>query len=242
MYWHVFAAGETTYTWTTSGAASGVAFAAAFASVDPTNPVDTSSANVAGAGSAVSAPSVSTASGGDALVATYLGYTRAETWTTWTAPSGMTQIGGASNSPGRRSASLDWAVQAAAGASPDETAVASASQTYAAAALIALRAAPAPPPVISGVGAQPVASSGATISWATDEPADSQVEYGPDASYGSSTLLDGTLTSSHSQQLTGLAAGTTYHYRVESRDSSGQLCLSGDFAFRRCPRRAPRCR
>jgi hypothetical protein len=36
---------------------------------------------------------------------------------------------------------------------------------------------------------------------------------------------------SHSQALAGLTAGTLYHYRVHSKNSSGVESISGDFAF-----------
>src|SRR5690606_14906665 len=35
----------------------------------------------------------------------------------------------------------------------------------------------------------------------------------------------------HSQPLTGLLPGTTYHYRVLSRDAAGNLATSADFSF-----------
>jgi Inosine-uridine preferring nucleoside hydrolase/Purple acid Phosphatase, N-terminal domain len=86
-------------------------------------------------------------------------------------------------------------------------------------------------PSITGVGAGSISSSGATIAWGTDEPADSQVEYGTTSSYGSATPLNTTLTLSHSQTISGLAAGTLYHYRVKSRDPAGNLAVSPDFTF-----------
>jgi hypothetical protein len=86
------------------------------------------------------------------------------------------------------------------------------------------------PPVISSVAASVTASS-ATISWNTNEPADSQVEYGTTTAYGSSTTLDSTLVTSHSQTLQSLSPSTTYHYRVRSKDASGNLALSADFTF-----------
>src|SRR4029079_19270876 len=36
---------------------------------------------------------------------------------------------------------------------------------------------------------------------------------------------------SHSVGLSGLAATTTYHYRVRSQDAAGNLAVSGDFTF-----------
>jgi hypothetical protein len=87
------------------------------------------------------------------------------------------------------------------------------------------------PPVISAVAASSITASGATITWTTNEAGDSQVDYGPTTAYGSSTALDATLVTAHSQTLSGLAAGTLYHYRVKSRDAAGNLAVSGDFTF-----------
>ncbi|TSC72820.1 MAG: fibronectin, type III domain-containing protein, partial [Parcubacteria group bacterium Gr01-1014_38] len=87
------------------------------------------------------------------------------------------------------------------------------------------------PPVISGVQASGVTATGATITWTTDEAADSQVEYGLTTTYGSSTPLNPAMVTSHSMALSGLTASTLYHYRVKSRDTSGNLATSGDFLF-----------
>ncbi|MBP6964508.1 MAG: N-acetylmuramoyl-L-alanine amidase [Armatimonadetes bacterium] len=87
------------------------------------------------------------------------------------------------------------------------------------------------PPVISGVSA----SAGAgnfTASWTTNEPATSQVEYGLTTSYGNLTTLDANLVTSHSMQVTGLARRTTYHYRVRSKDASGNEAISGDYTIK----------
>ena len=87
------------------------------------------------------------------------------------------------------------------------------------------------PPVISAVSSSGVSSSSATISWTTNEAADSQVEYGTTTAYGQSTPVNPALVTSHSQVLSGLAAGTTYHYRVKSRDGSNNLAVSTDHVF-----------
>jgi len=87
------------------------------------------------------------------------------------------------------------------------------------------------PPVISGVGASSLSASGAVISWVTDEPADSQIDYGTTTAYGQSSPLDSSLVSAHSVALSGLLSGVTYHYRVKSRDAAGNLAISGDFSF-----------
>jgi Big-like domain-containing protein len=82
------------------------------------------------------------------------------------------------------------------------------------------------PPTLS------VTSSSVTIGWTTNELADTQVEYGPGISYGSLTTLDGTLVTSHSQIIAGLARRTWYHFRLRSRDAAGNLTISPDFKFR----------
>ena len=88
-----------------------------------------------------------------------------------------------------------------------------------------------PPPQLSDVAAGGVTSTQATITWLTNEPADTQVEYGPDPRYGFSSPLITTRTTSHQVTLAGLSPGTLYHYRVKSRDSAGNLSVSGDFTF-----------
>jgi len=87
------------------------------------------------------------------------------------------------------------------------------------------------PPVISGILASDITQTGATITWTTNEPATNQVEYGLTTSYGSTTNLDENLATSHSVSLSGLTAGTTYHYRVKSEDASGNEAVSGDRVF-----------
>src|SRR2546422_606574 len=87
------------------------------------------------------------------------------------------------------------------------------------------------PPVISSVSAFNIASSQATITWATNKASDSQVDYGPTMAYGSSTPLNSSLLTAHAVTLTGLLATTTYHYRVKSRDAAGNLATSADFTL-----------
>ncbi|HEV8638763.1 MAG TPA: DUF4082 domain-containing protein [Chloroflexota bacterium] len=86
------------------------------------------------------------------------------------------------------------------------------------------------PPVITGVEATAITSTGATISWNTDQPADSQVEYGPATVYGATTVSAAPVTS-HSLALSGLTPGTLYHYRVKSKDAAGNPATSADLTF-----------
>jgi len=89
-------------------------------------------------------------------------------------------------------------------------------------------------PVISSVNASDFTTSSVTIGWLSDENATSQVEYGTTSSYGSSSALDSNLVTTHSVSLTGLTAGTTYHYRVNSRDAAGNESASGDYMLGVC--------
>ncbi len=86
-------------------------------------------------------------------------------------------------------------------------------------------------PAISSVSSSGVSTSSATITWDTDEAATSYVEYGTTISYGLNTTLNTTKVMSHSETLTGLSSGTTYHYRVKSKDSAGNEKTSSDDTF-----------
>jgi hypothetical protein len=88
-------------------------------------------------------------------------------------------------------------------------------------------------PVISSVLSSGISQSNATISWVTNVPTNGQVKYGLTSVYGStSALVDNTTkTTSHSVPLSGLAAGTTYHYQAISLDASGNTATSSDNTF-----------
>jgi hypothetical protein len=86
-------------------------------------------------------------------------------------------------------------------------------------------------PVISGVSASSVTASGVTITWATDESSDTQVEYGTTTGYGSFSTTSPAMVTSHGVAFGGLASGALYHYRVRSKDAAGNQAVSGDFSF-----------
>ncbi len=62
--------------------------------------------------------------------------------------------------------------------------------------------------LISNVTATSISSTGATITWTTTIGGTSQVDYGTTASYGTSTTLDPTMVTTHSQPVTGLVVNT----------------------------------
>ncbi|NVM23136.1 MAG: fibronectin type III domain-containing protein [Desulfobacterales bacterium] len=86
-------------------------------------------------------------------------------------------------------------------------------------------------PLISDVNVTDIAETTAAITWTTDEPATTQVEYGITSAYGLSSPLSSSLLTSHSVNLSELSSGTTYHYRVKSKDVAGNEAKTGDYVF-----------
>ena len=67
------------------------------------------------------------------------------------------------------------------------------------------------------------ATSTASVTWTTSESASSEVRYSTSSSVtaSSTTVSDGTLSTSHTMTLTGLTPDTTYYYVVVAKDNSG---------------------
>jgi hypothetical protein len=87
------------------------------------------------------------------------------------------------------------------------------------------------PPTISKLKVAGYTGDTATITWETDEEATSQVEYGNIDTHGNLATSDGELRTSHSIELTGLQANTTYHFNVESTDRNGNQTKSEGQVF-----------
>ncbi|HEX6273046.1 MAG TPA: hypothetical protein VFZ53_08400, partial [Polyangiaceae bacterium] len=86
------------------------------------------------------------------------------------------------------------------------------------------------------VGPEPTVTRGSScteqvITFTTPLPGTTQVEYGLTAGYGSSTPVNATQTTAHSQTLSGLLSGKGYHYRVKSTWSNGYQYVSPDYTF-----------
>ena len=82
-------------------------------------------------------------------------------------------------------------------------------------------------PVISGVTVTEFTTTSATITWTTNQPATSSIEYGSTNSYGTA-VSDNLMTTSHSLTLTDLQPGANYHYRVTSTNSYGFSSMTAD--------------
>jgi hypothetical protein len=91
--------------------------------------------------------------------------------------------------------------------------------------------APAAGPVITAVAASAITNTSVTISWTTDQLANSQVSYGFTNAYGYLSTLNTTLTTAHSVTLTGLTPGTAYNYQVLSTNGTAISSASGNFTF-----------
>jgi len=84
-------------------------------------------------------------------------------------------------------------------------------------------------PVISNMQVI-VTDTEATISWDTNELANSAINYGIDTTYGA-VSNDSTEVINHSLTLTALTPGTTYHYQITSTDGSLNSASSADLTF-----------
>ncbi|HCM37346.1 TPA: hypothetical protein DIS61_01720 [Patescibacteria group bacterium] len=82
---------------------------------------------------------------------------------------------------------------------------------------------------ISSISVGSITTSGATITWTTNEAASSVIEYGTTTAYGS-TATDTNLATSHSVNLTGLSSGTTYNFRIKNINATGATVESGNNA------------
>ncbi len=91
------------------------------------------------------------------------------------------------------------------------------------------------PPVISDVASGEITVDSATITWTTDEEADSKVYYStatPVVVTSTTPVVTSTdMVEEHSIVLSGLTQGTTYYYVVSSADESDNTATSAEYSF-----------
>jgi RHS repeat-associated protein len=89
-------------------------------------------------------------------------------------------------------------------------------------------------PAISGL-ATTATQNTSTVTWTTDEPASSVIEYGVTSAFGNSATTSG-IGTSHVVNLASLICGTRYLYRVKTADAAGNLSdpPSGTFTTQPC--------
>ena len=99
------------------------------------------------------------------------------------------------------------------------------------------------PPAVSSVSSGTPGTNGATITWSTSlEAGTSRVEYNKTGTFTGGYDCAGTtectaladtapLVNSHSVALSNLSSGTTYYYRVRSKDAAGNETISINYTF-----------
>lgn len=87
------------------------------------------------------------------------------------------------------------------------------------------------PPNLYNVSISNLKTTSLTLNWTTDKPSTSQVNYGSDSNYGTSTSADLSLVTSHSVNITELTMNTVYHYQLLSDDGNGNVGTSSDNTF-----------
>src|SRR5918996_5036574 len=86
------------------------------------------------------------------------------------------------------------------------------------------------PPAITDATASP-GSVAATVTWTTDEPATSEVAFGPSTAYEDGSVSSSTPTLTHRALLRGLDCGTVYHFQIRSVDEAGNEASTPDATF-----------
>lgn len=89
---------------------------------------------------------------------------------------------------------------------------------------------PTPSVKIADVGATNIGLTTATITWSSLICSTSRVDFGPTSAYGE-YVSDTGLTRTHSMTISGLAPGTTYHYKVTSTADLYNAGVSADCVF-----------
>lgn len=87
------------------------------------------------------------------------------------------------------------------------------------------------PPKTSNVRVSAVLDQSAVISWATDIAADSGIEYGQPGGT-TTTAIDPAKGTSHALKLAGLNPGTSYSFKIATRDATGKIQYSEPQSFK----------
>lgn len=83
-------------------------------------------------------------------------------------------------------------------------------------------------PSFTSARADSITKNSAKITWSTDEPTATKVDWGTSTAYGSSQSLP---SETHEFTLSSLAPATTYHFRLTAYDHFQNTKTSGDYSF-----------
>jgi len=89
----------------------------------------------------------------------------------------------------------------------------------------------ATPPYVGYVAAWGINNTGATVTWSTDVPANTQLAYGATTALGQLSPLQTAMAASHGVTLTGLISGTQYYFVAQSTGADGATGYSAVMTF-----------
>jgi hypothetical protein len=84
---------------------------------------------------------------------------------------------------------------------------------------------------VSNVMVTNITTSSVTVTWDSDNATTALVYYGKTSDYDKTSGYNANMDTSHSVTLTGLSAGTAYHYQVAGDDGGGGFAFSDDNTF-----------
>lgn len=92
---------------------------------------------------------------------------------------------------------------------------------------------PDPSPVFSGVTVTVSSATSVTVSWSVSPASQGQVEYDTDSGspYASASTLETGYLGFHSQLITGLTPGTTYHFRIKGTTAAAVTAYTDESTF-----------
>jgi hypothetical protein len=90
-------------------------------------------------------------------------------------------------------------------------------------------------PIISNINISQITQNSATISWNTNEPTKSRVEYGKTTNYGTTTQLTTNYSTSHSITLQNLEPNTTYNFRIRVINQNNSETIVANRTFTTAP-------
>ncbi|MBU6388544.1 peptidoglycan-binding protein [Patescibacteria group bacterium] len=98
-----------------------------------------------------------------------------------------------------------------------------------------LPATPTPQPLsISNIQVGTITKTSAAITWTTNNPSTSEVDYSQNSSMPVSqtlTVKDATMVTGHTATLSSLSSGVTYYYRIISEDNTNTIANSSNLTF-----------
>lgn len=96
------------------------------------------------------------------------------------------------------------------------------------------------PRIVAGPRTIDLRQSAATVTWTTDRPASSRVDFGQTSNLGRTRTLSGVRTE-HQVTLEPLKPGTLHYYKVTSANDGGSVSKSSQFRTRSCLSGTTRC-